>query len=115
MTSVRSYLAIALALVLLLTAQSMAVARGAPEVAGQMVLCSGSGPVTVYMDTEGQPTAAPHICPECALSFFGILDPQILVILAPLQPVAAPWPSQVGWRDILVTLETSARGPPLRL
>ena len=58
-----------LALVLALTSQSMAVARGAAPAAGKVVLCSGGGFVAVYLDAEGEPTSAPHICPDAALNF----------------------------------------------
>jgi hypothetical protein len=30
-----------------------------------MVICTGAGPVTVYTDANGQPTSAPHVCPDC--------------------------------------------------
>jgi len=56
-----------LALMLALTSQSMAVARGASAAAGQIVLCTGSGPMAVFVDAEGQPTGAPHICPDATL------------------------------------------------
>ncbi|WP_152541043.1 hypothetical protein [Sulfitobacter noctilucae] len=62
----RSFLSLTLALLLALTSQAMAVTRGASAATGQMVLCIGSGSVTVYTDAEGAPTAAPHICPDCA-------------------------------------------------
>jgi hypothetical protein len=64
----RSFIAVLLALVLGLTSQSMAVARGASAATGQMVLCTGAGPVAVYLDAKGQPTSAPHICPDSALN-----------------------------------------------
>ena len=56
-----------LALMLALTGQSMAVARGAAAATGQMVICTGTGPVAVYTDAEGAPTSAPYICPDAAL------------------------------------------------
>jgi len=64
----RSLLALALALVLVLTGQGMAVARGMSGPDGTMVICTGAGPVTVYVDADGTPMAPPHICPDCALS-----------------------------------------------
>lgn len=57
----------ALSAMLTLTGQSMAVARGASAATGQMVICSGMGPVVVYTDAQGRPTAAPHVCPDCML------------------------------------------------
>lgn len=46
----------------------MAAARGANDATGQMVLCTGTGPVVVYMDESGVPTQAPHFCPDCTLA-----------------------------------------------
>lgn len=72
-------IAIFLTLVLAVTGQSMAVARGASAATGQMVLCTGSGPLAIYVDAQGNLTSAPHICPDCALN---ILFEGPLVLLA---------------------------------
>jgi len=69
--NLRTYLALALTLLLVLTSQTMALARGAPTPVGQAVLCTGTGPITVLVDAEGQPTGQVHICPDCA---FGLMD-----------------------------------------
>lgn len=69
----RPFIAFALTLSLTLTSGAMAVARGqATDVAGQMVLCTGTGagPVTVLIDSEGNPVGPHHICPDCALALF---------------------------------------------
>lgn len=58
-----------LCLMLVITGQSMAAQRGAAAATGQMVICIGLQTVTVYVDDEGNPTAAPHICPDCVLHF----------------------------------------------
>ncbi|MEM6305331.1 MAG: hypothetical protein AAF744_11450 [Pseudomonadota bacterium] len=63
----RTISSLLLALVLALTSQSMAVARGASAATGKIVLCTSTGPMAVYIDAEGEPTAAPHICPDAAL------------------------------------------------
>lgn len=75
-----------LALMLALTSQSMAVARGASAAVGQMVLCTGSGPLAIYVDAQGQPTEAPHICPDSALNV--LFDLAELSCQSPRQPVA---------------------------
>ena len=62
------FIAICLAVVLVLTGQSMVAARGAANVTGKMVLCVGTQSVVVYMDEQGQPAQAPHFCPDCTLS-----------------------------------------------
>ncbi|WP_436398933.1 DUF2946 family protein [Roseobacter sp. S98] len=67
---IRPFLAILLALMLGLTGQSMAVARGATAATGQMVICTGTSTVTIYTDAEGNRTSAPHICPDCTAAAF---------------------------------------------
>ena len=68
MTSYKSYIALALAALLVLTSQSLALVRTTPGPAGQIVLCTGTGPVSVLVDAKGQPTGILHICPDCTLS-----------------------------------------------
>lgn len=70
MIALRSYLGMALVLCLLLTSQTMAVARGAHDPSGHVILCTGKGPVTVLVDTDGKPINPVHICPDCALGLF---------------------------------------------
>lgn len=66
---VRPLFGLILSLMLALTSQSMAVAGGASAATGQMVICTGTGPVTIYMDASGAPTEAPHLCADCILAF----------------------------------------------
>jgi len=87
----RTYLAISLALMLALTGQSMAVARGSSDPSGQMVLCTGTGPVAIYVDESGTPTGPPVFCPDCALnllSSFSLPDAPALPAIA--KPVVLP-------------------------
>jgi hypothetical protein len=80
--TLRTYLALSLALLLSLTSQTMATARGAPTPVGQAILCTGSGPVTILVDAEGQPTGQTHICPDCA---FSVLDSVIPPSIVPIR------------------------------
>lgn len=57
-----------LVVLLILTGQSMAIARGAAGPAGQMELCTGTGPVMVYVDADGNPIETPRYCPEGAMA-----------------------------------------------
>ena len=109
----RPFTAFALALLLALTSQSMAVARGAAGVSGSVVLCTGTGPVTILTDASGQPVGPAHICPDCTLSL-------ILALPQTATPVAHP----MGRADNLAMLPLpviasqgtapfSARDPPL--
>lgn len=67
MKLVQNYIFAALCLLLVLTGQSMAMMRGAAAPVGQMEICAGDTVVTVYIDAEGVPTAAPHVCPDCIM------------------------------------------------
>ena len=82
----RSLIAVVLACVLALTSQSMAVARGASAATGQMMLCTGTGPVAVYLDAKGRPTSAPHICPDSALNI--AFEQPVALISAPARLIA---------------------------
>lgn len=61
---------VVLALVVVLTAQQMAAARGQMRVAGVFVMCTGAGVVTVTLDENGDPTGPAHVCPDCVVGFF---------------------------------------------
>lgn len=68
MTRIRQTLLGVMVALVAFTAQSAAVARAMPGPDGQMVICTGAGPVMVYTDANGEPVGAPHICPDYALS-----------------------------------------------
>ena len=63
----RLFPSLLLALALVLTGQGMAMARGGSAASGQMVICTGTGPMVVHVDAQGQPTHAPVLCPDAAL------------------------------------------------
>jgi hypothetical protein len=111
--TMRCTLAILLSLMLGITSQSMAVARGASAATGQMILCTGAGPVAVYTDAQGQPTNAPHLCPDSALNVLVEIStanvdvPELIVLNIPKFPLAAqhaPTRPHLG---------PPSRGPPL--
>lgn len=102
-------------LTLVVTAQAFALARGSAEVAGQVVLCIGTGAVTVNVDADGQPVGPPHICPDAALTLLG----QDVMIAAP-ERVVAIRRAEYAARHVPVTRVVSApaylsRGPPVLL
>lgn len=108
----RTYLALILALILGLTSHSLAMARGMTGPAGMVELCTGSGPVSVYVDADGQPVDRPHHCPDCALHLLaGVIPPDC----AP-HPVEAPARTPVCYGAHLSEegprIAASARGPP---
>ncbi|THD76382.1 hypothetical protein E7681_00645 [Thalassobius vesicularis] len=109
----RTYLGISLALMLALTGQSMAVARGIPSASGQIVLCTGTGPISVLVDEKGQPVGKPHICPDCALTLFAALGEEPPQIMRPLGRVTALRIDVGRHDDAGQPVPARARGPPL--
>lgn len=108
----RTYQALALALLLVLTGQTMAFARGAAAPAGAMVLCTGTGPVTVYMDEDGQPTRPPHVCPECVMNLVAAVLPSDM---APVRLPRTTGPSPVRNAEtgtVPAIFRATARAPP---
>lgn len=109
----RPLLAVTLALMLALTGQSLAIARAAPGPSGEMVLCTGTGPVMVHVDETGAPTGPPVWCPDGA---FGLLN--LVAIDAPALPLrtarreSLPWPIAAQART-LRPVSAHARAPPL--
>ncbi|MEN8893921.1 hypothetical protein [Planktotalea arctica] len=113
MTRPSHFLGALLVALIALTAQSAALARTMPDAAGQIVLCTGNGPLMVYVDEEGQPTEPPHLCPDYALSLIVALD----VVISDFAPVGV-WQRQcrehVSEQHITVRLGArKARGPPV--
>ena len=111
----RTYLALFLALMLVLTGQSMAIARGASGPAGEMVLCTGTGPVSVYVDENGAPTAPPQYCPDCALTLLVDMpapDPVLLTLTVRPADLSVRTPAFTRLSSLL---RATARAPPRRV
>lgn len=116
MTRLRPYLALCLTLILVLTTQSLAVARAAPDTAGsteQIEICTGQGPAVISLDSQEQPSSSRHMCPDCTLGKFAATEAP-----APLLPLriasvrdATPCTLRVSIRCAPV-LTTRARAPP---
>lgn len=113
MHMLKPILAFVLTAVIIATSGAMASARGmARDASGEMVLCVGTGSVTVLMDADGQPLGVAHFCPDCALASLAVaaadeaaLRPVVLlstVHLAPHRPV----------QPVQVVFGASARDPP---
>ncbi|RMD95333.1 MAG: hypothetical protein D6811_01120 [Alphaproteobacteria bacterium] len=100
--------------VLLATSGAMAAARGQTRSAsGEIVLCTGTGPVSMAVDARGKPLGKLPICPDCALALFVMDAPAPLVIARSLtraEHLALPraTPAQILYRRDL----PEARGPP---
>ena len=96
------------ALLLFLTGQQMAVARGAMAAVETAVLCIGGHSVTVALDAEGKPTQPNHICLDCLVGSLAGAD------AAPL-----PIPLNSVPRQASVTVTTlpppASRASPVRV
>ena len=112
MTALRSYISAFVVAVLVLTGQAMAEARMMSTPTGEIVICTGTGPLAVSVDASGQPTGPAHICPDCALALFADFS----------VPVTAPLRVMVDGERVSFAhtarapaqgvLKASARGPP---
>ena len=112
---VRALLSLSLSLVLLVTSQSAAVARGAPHAVDQILICSGTSVITVFVDADGQPTEATHLCPDCALHLLAALVPPITAVTQVIGlSTQLTYPAQL-LRDGANRVSASARAPPLNV
>lgn len=109
----RTCLAITLAVLLILTSQGVAIARGMPSAAGQIVICTGTGPVLITIDENGEPSESPRICPDTG---------QALLAAVALADVPETPPGHVRARtptfsqDLVLEHRSGtalARGPPV--
>lgn len=113
MKTLRLILTALAVVVLLMASQSMAVARGqARDVSGTMVLCTGTGPVSVAFDSQGNPVGPVHICPDCALTLVMATSapPPFPSIVARVR--AAEYPDLVVAPETITSVVPTARGPP---
>lgn len=69
----RYSLAMVLAALVALTGLALASERGMSRVAGQIVLCTGHGPLAVWVDANGQPVDKIALCPDQTASLLGAL------------------------------------------
>lgn len=113
MPSLKPILAFVFAAVIIATSGAMATARGmARDASGKMVLCMGTGPVTVLMDADGQPLGAAHFCPDCALASLAVVTadetaPSPVVIMSVVYAVP-----HVSIQHPYMGVGASARDPP---
>ncbi|WP_372574516.1 hypothetical protein [Ruegeria jejuensis] len=110
---VRISLALVISALLALTAQGLAMSRGVSASVGQMVICTGTGPVMVYVDEDGQPTRPPHYCPDYALSLLGALD--VVEIAPDAGPSVTTDPLRLSETQVVHVgvRSTLARAPPM--
>lgn len=72
---VDSLTAMLLLVVIAVTSVQLAAARGQSPAVGTMVICSGTGPLQIMVDENGDPTGGVMVCPDYALAYFGDTAP----------------------------------------
>lgn len=77
MHTLRIFFGLILALTVALTAHSAAARQGERDAAGRIVICTGTGPVAIYVDSEGQPVTPPHSCPDCMMHVLDAVTPPV--------------------------------------
>ncbi len=108
----RLILALFLTCCIAATSSAAAARLGMQDAQGQLVICTGDGVVTLYLDAQGEPTAAPHSCPDCLVPSLEALG--ITTQAAP-QPRAfrriahAPMPY---FQALTLLIQATARAPP---
>ncbi|KIC35627.1 hypothetical protein RA26_16985 [Leisingera sp. ANG-M7] len=108
----RISLGLFLALAVALTAHSAAARQGEHGAAGQMVICTGTGPVTIYVDSEGQPAKPPHNCPDCVMHVLdAVVQPAGLALPVLLYSEMTAGRQAVP-ASIQLLLRATARSPP---
>jgi hypothetical protein len=109
----RAFALTLLAALTLVTSLAAGVARGHSDPFGRMVLCTGQGPVMVYLDEEGRPTAPPELCPDGIVALFAAITavpPAATPCLGRTVPLA-PVSAQTGAACSLWIYDR-ARSPP---
>lgn len=110
--ALRIFLGLLLALSVALTAHSAAARQGERDAAGRMVICTGTGPVTIYVDSEGKPAKPPHSCPDCVMHVLDAVAQPVGLALPVLARSAAVAGQVAALASVQKILCASARAPP---
>lgn len=114
MTRLTRLLGLTLAFVLVLTSQQMAQARGlSRDAAGQVVLCTGQGLVTVTVDHRGTPVETVNFCPDCMLSFLALTPAETGVLTDEFKVTTLRQVFGIDWKFGLTPKHAQARAPPV--
>ncbi len=113
MIRIRPVLALLLALIVAATSGAMAVARGQTVIAGQIVLCTGTGPVSVNVDADGQPVGPPHICPDCVMSLMAAVASPVPEVVYTAREIALRFAAPRSAAPKRPSVRPRARAPPV--
>lgn len=114
MTRLFRIVTLTLALLIAVTSQHMAMARGVmAHPAGDAILCTGHGPQTVTLDRSGVPMKPVQFCPDCALTMTvaieapSLMEP-VFVYMQTLTQYPVP-----AVQNPVIPKPRRARGPPV--
>lgn len=114
MRLLKPILAFVFAAMIIATSGAMASARGmAVDASGEIILCTGTGLISVQVDAEGQPIGPMHYCPECAL---GALMAVATGASVPVPDVASSQVQFISQNSVIAphfALLSTARDPPI--
>ena len=96
-----------------LTGQSMAMARGMPLSVGTMELCSGQHTVIIAIDANGEPTVPQHHCLDCTLLALGLPAADIRIVVPDTAYFNLAPPMDAVEASARRILRLNARAPPL--
>ncbi len=111
----RPLIALCLALLMVLTGQAVAVARGQPGAEGWAEICSGTGPVMVAVDAKGQPVGPAHLCPDDAALLLQAIPAAALDAVPARTAHRIAFPPDIRSSHNPAPLSPAARGPPVAL
>ncbi|WP_299374980.1 hypothetical protein [uncultured Tateyamaria sp.] len=104
---------ILLSVMLVMSSIGFATARGADPAVDRMVICIGASAQVVYIDAEGRPTAAPHLCPDCTLHALDAVLPTQGHVAHPMRLAKGSGLTGNGSAKQSPDSTTRVRGPPL--
>lgn len=113
MLLLRRLVGLSLALLLAITSQAFAVARGASPASGYAVYCINGSMVTVAIDDSGHPVSEPHLCPDAVAGFAVLSDPPAAPLSLARQGEAMVWREPALALALRKPVTAQARGPPV--
>ncbi|WP_301045907.1 hypothetical protein [Vannielia sp.] len=93
--------------------QALAMARAENPANMAAVLCTGMGTQVIYLDAEGNPVSAPHLCPDGVAAMVAGFAPAPAAVLPEQRLVALVVSAPAVPKARLLRRVFEARGPPM--
>ena len=98
---------------LVLSGQSTAMAKGMPQSFGTTEICAGQHIVEIAVDAKGRPTAPPHHCLDCTLVALDMMAGELPALFGAASKPAAPILSRHRVIRVTPHYALKARAPPV--